>query len=77
MLIEQTQPQKQFNPADVPVINPAGIFPVYANNATVFTGPHDLRVVFTEIVGEGAKAEPTQQLRASVALSYSQAQLLI
>jgi hypothetical protein len=36
-----------------------------------------MRVVFTEIVMQGAKDAPKQELRASVGISYSQAQLLV
>jgi hypothetical protein len=70
-------PPRTFNTADLPVVNPNGVEAVYANNASVFNGPHDLRIVFTEMVAEGVKAEPRQELRASVAMSYSQAQLLL
>jgi hypothetical protein len=68
---------RQFNPADIPVTNPAEISSVYANNITIFSAPHDVRLVFTEIVNQGIKDDPAQELRASVAISHTQAALLI
>lgn len=65
-----------FNPNELPVLNTAGIQPVYANNAFMFNSPHDLRIVFTEIVVDAPNAKPRQELRASVSISYSEAQLL-
>lgn len=70
-------PQQTFNPVDIPVTNPGAIIPVYANHATLFNGPHDIRIVFSEIVLEGPKAPPKNELRASVALSYTQANQLL
>jgi len=65
-----------FNPNELPMSNTAGIQPVYANNAFMFNTPHDLRIVFTEVVVDSPNTKPRQELRASVVMSYSEAQLL-
>jgi hypothetical protein len=70
-------PQKSFNPADVAITNPTGVAPVYANHATLFNGPHDIRIVFSEIVLDAPNADPKHELRASVAMSFTQAQQLL
>jgi hypothetical protein len=53
------------------------VTPVYSNNVTIFSSPHDVRIVFTEIVNEDVKQDPTHQLRASVAVSHSHANQLL
>ncbi len=67
---------QQINLAELPVTNPAGIQSVYANNAMLFNAPHDIRLVFTEIILDAPNTGPRQEMRASVAISYSEAQLL-
>ena len=62
-----------FDLSKAPIINPEEIRPVYSNNAAVLMTPHDLRIVFTEVVLSGPTAtQPTIELRASVSLAPTQ-----
>ena len=60
-------------------VNPADIKPVYANNASVMTGPHDVRIVFTEIVlnGPAGLLKPELELRANIAMSLTHFKALV
>ena len=49
--------------------NPAGVVPVYSNNATVMQSPHDFRVIFSEVLSDGPANPPRMELRASIALA--------
>ncbi|MGP8174302.1 MAG: DUF3467 domain-containing protein [Terracidiphilus sp.] len=61
------------------VANPADVKPVYANNAAVMTGPHDVRIVFTEIVLNGpvGLTKPELELRANIAMSHTHFKALV
>ncbi len=58
-----------FDPNGAPITNPAGVSPVYSNNASVLQLPHDFRIVFTELLADGPGSTPRVEMRASIALS--------
>lgn len=64
---------RTINVADLVLVNPQSIQPVYSNNAAVNYGPHDFRITFTEIVtGLTVTDVPKMELRATVAMSPTQ-----
>lgn len=75
MTPQQTQ-FAAFDPSKAKLENPEEIRPVYSNNTTCMTSPHDFRIVFTEVVANEIGKPPVMELRASVALSPVQAKAL-
>jgi hypothetical protein len=55
------------------VVNPENLRPVYSNNAAVMMAPHDLRLIFSEVVVSGpADRGPKVELRANVSMAPTQ-----
>lgn len=72
--------QRILNVADLVLVNPQNIQPVYSNNAAVTYGPHDFRITFTEIVTGltiSVTEAPKLELRATVAMSPTEFKALV
>lgn len=55
------------------VVNPDGIRPVYSNNAAVLLTPHDLRIIFSEVVVTGpTDTQPKVEMRANITMAPTQ-----
>jgi hypothetical protein len=55
------------------VLNPDGIRPVYSNNAAVLLTPHDIRIMYSEIVISGpTDTQPKVELRANITMAPTQ-----
>lgn len=55
------------------IINPDSLRPVYSNNAAVLITPHDLRILFSEVLISGpADTQPKVELRANVTMAPTQ-----
>lgn len=65
-----------FDVANAVPENPDGVRPVYSNNAAVFFGPQDVRVIFTEVyLSSAGNKSPSFELRANVSMATSQFKL--
>jgi len=59
------------NKADV--VNPDGIRPAYSNNAALMIAPHDVRILFSEVVvSSPTDTAPKVELRANISMAPSQ-----
>lgn len=62
----------------LPIANPTDVKPVYANNGSTNYGPHDFRIIFSEIVTSSLPGvEPTVELRANVAMAPTHFKALV
>jgi hypothetical protein len=71
-------PTKQFQVSDLPLTNPNGVQPIYANVVGVFNSSYDVRLNFSEVfVMSLADAhKPHHELRASIVLTKEQTKSL-
>jgi len=55
------------------VVNPDGIRPAYSNNAALMMAPHDVRILFSEIViNSPTDTVPEVELRANISMAPTQ-----
>jgi hypothetical protein len=59
------------------VVNPYNIGPVYANNAAILMGQHDLRVIFSEVVSFSPTQPPRVEMRANVTMAPTHFKALV
>ena len=61
--------EKTFDLEKLEATNPNDIQPSYTNNAACLMAPHDLRIVFTEIISDGPYSNPRLELRANIVMT--------
>jgi hypothetical protein len=71
-----TLPVNPFDPNTAQVQNPDQVKPVYSNNAACMMSAHDIRIVFHEVVMNGAAEVPHLELRANVIMAPTQLKAL-
>lgn len=62
---------------DIPVVNPNNVQSVYTNSVSVMNGQFDIRILFNEIVSEGAGKPVESVLRANVTMTPAHAKAFV
>jgi hypothetical protein len=74
-VVNLTHPEAvTFNIATATPENPDGVRPVYSNNAGLFVGPQEVRIIFSEIFVSSVTlgTTPSYELRANVSMAFIQ-----